>query len=132
MRPPRQPQPISGGGGMGGPVGPTIPRDENGLPLELPAVNPNRTRLSTPEEIALFKLRGREDLIVRAEDIADIDWEAKRQRLLKAGGPCARVAFQDEEDRRIARHKAGLPDRDLSTVLLVGGGIVVLAFLWTM
>ena len=121
--------PISGGGSIGGPAGPAIPRDENGLPLELPDVNPNRTRPSTPEEIALFKLRGREDLIVRAEDI---DWEAERRRLLKEGGPCARVTFQDEEERRIARYKAGLPDRDLSTVLLVGGGIVVLAFLWTM
>jgi hypothetical protein len=79
---------------------------------------------------------GREDLIVTNEVVENIDWEAERQarqeRLIANSGPCARVVFEDEDARRVARAKAGLPDRDLGTVLLAGGAIVTAAFLLTM
>ena len=112
-------------------IGGEAPRDENGN-LILPDVNPSQTRASTPEEIAFFKSMDREDLIVTAETVANIDWEALRQERLAELGPCATVEFQDEVDRRVARAKAGLPDRALGTVLLAGGAIVVAAFLLTM
>ena len=118
-------------------VGRPAPPTQGGPgPGPKPPIGIDFTRPSTPEEISWLKSMGREDLIVTNEVVENIDWEAERQarqeRLIANSGPCARVVFEDEDARRVARAKAGLPDRDLGTVLLAGGAIVTAAFLLTM